>query len=143
MAAYNKFEPFVVDLAHGVHNLGSDQLKIALSNTQPTAGMGQLSEITQIAYTNLPGTTQPSITLGSSSWNTDRYDLVLDDLTITAGAGPVATFQFVIVYNDQAALDELICWFDYLGPVDLASGESLTIDFESNAGTDGSLLTLQ
>lgn len=144
MATYNKFQQFVEDLAHGVHDLETDTLKVALSNTLPTAGLATLSQITEISYANLPGTTQPTITTTSSGQLTGTYDLVLNDLTITATGGAVAGFRYVIVYNDTPTTpaDPLICWFDYLSTLNLADGESLTIDFESNAGTTGSLLTL-
>ena len=37
MAAFNKFNAFVADVANKVHNLGSDTLKVMLSNTLPTS----------------------------------------------------------------------------------------------------------
>jgi hypothetical protein len=49
MSAYNKFNSFVEALAEKVHNLGSDTLKIALTNTAPVAGNTQLSNITEIS----------------------------------------------------------------------------------------------
>jgi len=52
-SAFTKFQPFVANLANKKHNLGADQLVVALTNTAPTVGMNALSEITQIAYTNL------------------------------------------------------------------------------------------
>jgi hypothetical protein len=33
MASFNKFQPFVEQLAEKVHNLGSDQIVVALTNT--------------------------------------------------------------------------------------------------------------
>ncbi len=53
MATYNKFNSFVEALAEKVHNLGSDQLVVALTNSAPSASNTQLSDITQITYTNL------------------------------------------------------------------------------------------
>lgn len=37
MASYNKFNQFVEDLGRKVHNLNADTLKIALSNSAPSA----------------------------------------------------------------------------------------------------------
>lgn len=39
MVAFNKFQPFVEDLAKKVHDLNADALKIMLTNSAPTAGM--------------------------------------------------------------------------------------------------------
>ena len=35
MATFNKFNQFVADIANKVHNLGSDTLKVGLTNTAP------------------------------------------------------------------------------------------------------------
>jgi hypothetical protein len=55
---------------------------------------------------------------------------------LTASGGSVAPFQYVVIYNDTATNDELICWFDYGSSVTLANGETLTLDFD---GTNGLL----
>lgn len=36
MATFVKFDKFVLNLAHGSFNLGSDTLRVALTNTAPT-----------------------------------------------------------------------------------------------------------
>lgn len=134
MASYNKFNSFVEALAEKVHNLGSDQLVVALCNAAnaPVAGNSQLSDLTTIAYTNL---SSRNITTASSAQSSGTYKLTLTDLVLTASGG-VATFRYVVIYNDTASNDELICWFDYGGDVTLASGETFTLDFD---GTNGLL----
>ena len=133
MAAYNKFNSFVEALAEKVHNLGSDQLVVALcaAANAPVATYTQLSNLTQFAYTNL---SSRNITTSASSQTSGTYKLVLNDLVLTASGGSVATFRYVVVYNDTATNDELICWFDYGSNVTLADGETFTIDFD---GTNG------
>src|SRR5688572_2484460 len=111
MAAFNKFNSFTEAIAEKLHNLGSDQLVIALTAAAnaPVAGNTVLANLTQISYTNL---SSRNITTGSSSQSSGTYKLVLNDLVLTA-SGAVATFRYVVVYNDTAANDELICWYDY------------------------------
>lgn len=126
MAAYVKFNSFVEALCEKVHNLGSDTLMVALTNTAPNAGTNtQLSQISQISYTNL---SSRAITVSSSSQTGGTYSLVVNDLTLTA-SGAVGPFQYVVVYNDTATNDELICYFDHGSAVTLANGETYTIDF--------------
>lgn len=134
MATYNKFQSFVEALAEKVHNLGSDQLVVALTAAAnaPVNTNTQLTDLTQISYTNL---STRNITTSSSAQASGTYKLVLTDLVLTA-SGTVATFRYVVIYNDTATNDELICWFDYGGNVDLANGETFTLDFD---GTNGLL----
>ena len=130
MASFNKFNRFVEDLAEKVHNLGSDQLTIALTNTAPSAANAVLADITQISYTNL---SSRNITTVSSSQTSGTYKLVLQDLVLSA-TGTVATFRYVILYNDTATSDNLIGWYDYGQSVTLLDGETFTIDFDGTAG---------
>lgn len=141
MATFNKFNSFVEALAEKVHNLGSDTLTVALCATAnaPVATNTQLSDLTQIAYTNLSSRV---ITTSTSSQTSGTYSLVLNDLTLTASGGSVAAFQYIVIYNDTATNDELIGWYDYGSALTLADGESLTIDFGADGGSTGTLLTL-
>jgi len=133
MATYNKFQPFVEKLAEGAHDLGSDTLTVALCATAsaPVATDGLLADLTEIAYTNLSSRV---ITTSTSAQTGGTYKLVLTDLVLTAGGGPVAAFQYVVIYNDTAASDELIAWYDYGSALTLADGETLTIDFDASNG---------
>lgn len=132
MASFNKFYSFVEAIAEKIHNLGSDQLVIALTNTAPNATDSQLTNITQISYTNL---SSRNITTTSSAQTTGTYKLVLTDLVLTA-SGAVGPFRYVVIYNDTATNDELIGYYDYGSSISLASGETFTIDFD---GTNGVL----
>ena len=135
MASFNKFNSFVEAIAEKIHNLGSDQLKIALTAAAnaPVASNTQLSNLTEISYTNL---SSRNVTTSSSSQTSGTYKLVLADLVLTASGGSVATFRYVVLYNDTATNDELIGWYDYGSNVTLADGDTFTIDFD---GTNGVL----
>jgi len=128
VASFNKFNSFVEALAEKVHNLGSDTLTVALCNTAPTASNTQLSDLTQISYTNLSSRTLSSVT---SSQTGGTYTLDAADLVLTA-SGTVATFRYVVLYNDTATNDELIGYYDYGSAVDLQNGETFTITFDAS-----------
>lgn len=128
MAIYNKFNSFVEALAEKVHNLSADSIKIALTNTAPLSSNTKLSDITEISYTNC---SSRSVTITSSSQSSGVYNLVANDLTLTASGGSIATFRYIVVYNDSATNKELICWYDYGSGLTLANGDSLTIDFSA------------
>lgn len=136
MATFNKFQAFVENLAEGVHNLQTGALTVALTNTAPTAANAVLADITQISYTNLSSRV---LTVASSAQTSGVYKLTINDLVLTA-SGAVATFRYVVLYNDTptSPADPLIGWYDYGSALTLANGETLTIDFD---GTNG-VLTL-
>lgn len=132
MATFTKFQPFVEHLAEGVHNLGSNQLVVALSSVAPTAANGVLADLTQIAYTNL---SSRNVTTTTSAQTAGVYKLVLADLVLTA-SGAVASFRYVSLYNDTptSPADPLIAFWDYGSAVVLANGETFTVDFDAANG---------
>lgn len=146
MAAYNKFNIFVEDLAEGVHNLATHQLTLALCATAnaPVATNSLLSNLTTISpYTNL--NSPFNLTVASSAQSpAGTYNLTLNDFTISASGGAGSAFQYVVVYNDGTTVktDPLICWFDYGSALTLNDGESLTVDFGSDGPTTGILFSL-
>ncbi|MFN8711207.1 MAG: hypothetical protein ACK5Z2_00040 [Bacteroidota bacterium] len=136
MPAFNKFDSFVEAVAEKLHDLGADQLTIALSNTAPSAANTQLSNITQITYTNL---STRNITRTSSSQTGGLYKLVIADTTLTSTGGSTGPFRYVVIYNDTSTNDLLVGWYDYGSSLTLNSGESLLVDFDQTNG----LLTIQ
>lgn len=133
--SYNKFNSFSENINEKVHNLGADTLKVALTNSAPSASNTILANITEISYTNLSSRT---LTVSSSSQTSGTYKLVIADLTLTASGGSVGPFRYIVIYNDTATNDELIDWFDYGSSITLADGDTLNLDFD---GTNG-LFTL-
>jgi len=144
MVAFTKANGFVEHMAEKVHNLGSDTLTIALSNTAPSAETSDptvltanciLANVTEIAYTNL---STRVITTSASAQTSGTYKLTLTDLVLTASGGAVATFRYVYVYNDTptSPADPIIGYYDYGSALTLADTETLTIDFD---GTNGML----
>jgi hypothetical protein len=130
LATFTKINSFVEDLAEKVHNLGSDQLKVALTNTAHTSTWGQLSDLTEIDYTNL---SSRDITTTSSAQTSGTYKLVLQDLVLTA-SGAVGPFRYIYIYNDTSTNDKLIGYYDYGSSISLANTDTFTIDFDASNG---------
>ena len=142
MATFTKVNDFVEHVAEKVHNLSSDQLVVALSNTAPASetsnptadGNGVLANVTQITYTNL---SSRNITTSSSSVSSGTYQLALTDLTLTASGGSVGPFRYVYIYNDAptSPADPLIGYYDYGSSITLNDGEDILIDFAATTIT--------
>lgn len=136
MASFVKFQPFVEHLAEKVHNLGSDVLKVMLTNTGPTVTASVASDITEITAQNgyTAGGTQASQT--SSAQVSGTYKLVLNDVLFSATGGSVGPFRYVVLYNDtpSSPADPLIGYWDYGSSISLNAGETLTVDMDGSAG---------
>lgn len=131
MASFTKINKFSEALAEKVHNLGSDSLKVALTNTAHTSTWGQLSDLTEISYTNC---STRALTISSSAQTTGTYKLVLADLVLTASGGTVGPYRYIYIYNDTATNDELIAYYDHGVSVTLQDGETHTLDFDASNG---------
>jgi len=131
MATFTKFNSLTEALAEKVHNLGSDTLKVALTNSAPSASNTQLSNITEISYTFLSSRT---LTVSSSAQSSGTYKLVLADLTLTTSGGATGPFRYVVIYNDTATNKELIAYYDYGSALTLNDGDSIVLDFDNTNG---------
>ena len=129
-SAFYKFQPFVEAAMEGIHNLGSNQLKVALTNTAPSAANAVLTDISEVSYTNC---STRNITTSTSAQTSGTYKLVCADLVLTA-SGSVGPFRYIVLYNDTAASKNLIAYYDYASSVTLANGDTFTIDFDGAGG---------
>lgn len=134
MATFNKFNSFVEAEAEKVHNLGSDTLKVMLTNSAPVAANSVKTDITDISAGNGYSAGGNTLTVSSSSQTSGTYKLVVADSVFTASGGTIGPLRYAVVYNDTAASKELIGYYDYGSSITLASGESLTIDFDPTNG---------
>lgn len=136
MASYNKYHCFVEDLGNGVHDLSNDTLKIALTNTAPNAAThADLGDITEISAGSGYAAGGEVIDNTVYSQTGGVAKLVGDDVVFTADGGPIGPFRYAVIYNDDAANDELIAWFEYPGgSITLLDGETLTINLDQSGG---------
>ncbi len=137
MASFNKFNDFVEQLGLGVHNLSTDLVKIALSNTTPIATNTIFGDITEIAAGN-------GYTAGGddvqNTWSENPAgtgEMVTVDVVFTAVGGSIGPFQYVVMYNDTpvSPVDPLIGFWDHGSVVTLLDTEIFTVDFGANTIT--------
>lgn len=134
MATFVKFNQFVEDIAHGVHDLETHQLQVVLTTNAntPAATNAVLADLTVVATGN--GWTSPtSVTTTSSGQTSGTYQLVLTDASplFTASGGSV-TFRNVVLFNTNPTTpaDPLIGYWAYpTADVTVNDGESFNVDF--------------
>jgi hypothetical protein len=128
---YVPFQCFVEDIAEKVHNLGADTLRVALSNTAPTAATDdEFTDITEISGGNGYTAGGEALTVTSSSQTSGTYSLVItSDIVWTASGGNIAAFRYIILYNDTAINDELIGYWDIGSEQNITAGSTYTASF--------------
>lgn len=136
MSAYNKFQDYVEQVNKAVHNWSAHTYKALLTNSAPVATNTVKSDITEISAGNgytAGGMTLDTVTLSETSGTAKG---TIADEVLTASGGAIATFRYVVVYNDTATspADALVMWYDYGSSLALADGETFTIDFDATNG---------
>ena len=135
MATVTKFYSFVEAVHEKKHNLGSDTLKVLLTNTAPSLSNTVKADISGELSTGSGYTAGgATITVTSSAQSSGLYTLVADDVTWTASGGSIGPFRYAVIYNDTATNDELFWYIDYGYSITVASGQTFTIDFDGTSG---------
>lgn len=134
-SSFYKFNSFVEAVAEKAHNLGSDTLKVVLcaAASAPVNTNTVLANLTTVSLANLDGGDN-SVSQSGSAQSSGTYKLSITDKVLTASGGSIGPFRYVVLYNDTAASDELIGYYDYGSEITLAAGESLTINFDDANG---------
>jgi hypothetical protein len=134
MLTYHKFHKFVLNVGEKKFNFSTDQLKVALTNTEPTAATdGVYADIVSpLATTNLDGATPYNVTTTSFTQTGGLATLILANLVLTA-TGSYGPFRYVVLYDDTATNKELIGYFDYGSSATLVQEETLTIKLNAAA----------
>jgi len=133
MAAYNKFNQFTKDLIDGVHDFDAHVFKVMLTNVAPVATNTVKADLTEISAGNgyTAGGATTTITTSTSSGTAKA---TATDIVFTASGGSIGPLRYAVLYNDSAASDPLISWWDYGSSITLADTESLTVDFNAATG---------
>lgn len=136
MAAFNKFQQFVEDLAKKVHNLDADTLKILLTNTAPVATNAVKADLTEISAGNGYTAGGTAVAGQDAEHTTGTLKLTGNDVVFTASGGSIGPFRYAVLYNDtpSSPADPLIGWWDYGSGITLLDGETFTIDLDATNG---------
>jgi hypothetical protein len=138
MATFTFFDEFKKYLGDGTIDLDTHTFKAVLTNSAPTAGTNTvLADITQIANGN--GYTTGGNTLGTVTWaetggGTGIWQFTSADSVWTASGGSIATFRYVVVYDDTptSPADPLVGYLDYGSGVTITTGNTFTVDVGAN-----------
>ena len=130
MATFNKYNSFPEVIAEG--NLATDTLKVALSNTAPSASHTQLSQVSEVSAGAGYTAGGEALTVSSSGQSGGTYSLVISDDVVWTSTGSFPASQYVILYDDTLAGDPLLGWWDNGSSISPTSGQ----EFQANiAGT--------
>jgi len=138
MVAFSKVDVFSFDLGTGGHNFtntASAALKLALTNTAPTAAatVWSTGSFPAPAAANNYTAGGNAVAITSFTQASGVSKLVLPDSVFTATAGGIGPFQYVILYNTSAS-NKIIGYYNYGSAVTLADTETFTVDFDPSLG---------
>ena len=135
MAAFNKFNCFVGDVTHELHDMktGTAQVyKVYLTNSAPVATNTVYNTPADLATANgytAGGTTIGTIT-GTDTSGTFSFSGGTNP-SWTASGGSVGPFEFAVLYNFTTAGQNLIGWWDYGTAITLTNGNTFTVQLPS------------
>ena len=128
--ALTLYTSFPTELGLESHQLNTDTLKVALTNATPSAAHTVFDAVTNHAA--------PTAANGYTAGGHDIQNLYSagamtgTNVTITATAGGIGPFRYVILYNDTNATDMLIGYYDYGSALTLSNADdTFTIDVET------------
>ena len=139
MATVTKFQDYSEQFARGIHDWDAHTFKVALTNSAPVATNTVLGDITQISGTNGYTTGGATTTIGVSE-SSGTTTVTGTQVSWTASGGSVGPFQYMVLYNDTSANDNLVAFWNHGSAVTLSSGDSFTFKF--NSASPGTIFTL-
>ncbi len=133
MAAFSKFNCFVGDVAHKLHDMltgTTDVYKVYLTNTLPVATNTVYNTPADLATLNgytATGTTIGTIT-GADPSGTFSFSGGTNP-SWTAAGGSIGPFEYAVLYNSTSG--KLIGWWDYGTAITLTNGNTFQVTLPS------------
>jgi hypothetical protein len=132
MATYTKYLNFTEQLGKGTMDMSTDVIKIALTNTLPVN-----TDVTFSVSVPVPAAVNGYTTGGEdvgAVWSEETGGVATltpgnTPIEFKATAGGIGPFQYVVCYDSNVALDNLICWWPHTAEVTLADAETFTVTF--------------
>ena len=139
MATFNKFQDFSEQLVLGIYDFDTNVFKVMLTNVAPVATNTVKANLTEISAGNgyTAGGNTTTITVSETTGTTTVSGT---QVVFTASGGTMATFQYVVLYNDSATNKNLVGWWDNGSTVSLADTETFTVKFSNTS--PGAIFTL-
>lgn len=139
MATFNKFQDFSEQLVLGIYDFDTNVFKVMLTNVAPVATNTVKANLTEISAGNgyPAGGNTTTITVSETTGTTTVSGT---QVVFTASGGTMATFQYVVLYNDSATNKNLVGWWDNGSTVSLADTETFTVKFSNTS--PGAIFTL-
>lgn len=139
MATFNKFQDFSEQLTLGIYDFDTNVFKVMLTNVAPVATNTVKANLTEISAGNgyTAGGNTTTITVSETTGTTTVSGT---QVVFTASGGTMATFQYVVLYNDSATNKNLVGWWDNGSTVSLADTETFTVKFSNTS--PGAIFTL-
>lgn len=135
MAAFNKFQTFVGDVAHALHDMktGTVQIyQVYLTNTLPVSTNTVYNTPADLATAN--GYTAGGVSIGTITGAQAAGVFSFSGGTNpswTAAGGSIGPFEYAVLYNVTSPTKPLIGWWDYGGPITLTNGNTFTVSLPS------------
>ena len=136
-ATFNKFNNLTDELGNAEHDWPNDTLRLALTNTLPTAADVNWNLTDHPAPAAANGYTAGGNTLTGVTYTEAAGVGTLDatgGLVFTAAGGDIGPFRYLVLYNGSSAVptNAAISWYDYGSAITLADTETLTVAITTN-----------
>ena len=138
MASFNKFNCFVQDVAHALHDMKtatSQVYKIHLTNTAPVATNTVYNTPADLPAGNgyAAGGVSIGAVTGAQSSGVFKFTAGTQP-SWTASGGSIGPFEFAVLYNSTSATQPLIGWWDYGAAITLTNGNTFTVTTDLTNG---------